>query len=103
MAFERWGYQFDGAFASPDSLESLPGVYVIWCRSQQDTWQVLYVGESENVQERTRNHNRRPFWLANCQGTIYYSATYTPNIGRDKRLEIEKKIREKAQPLCGQE
>jgi hypothetical protein len=102
MPFERWGYQFDGAYTSPDSLESLPGIYVIWCRSQEGAWHVLDVGESENVQERTSNHERRPCWLANCQGTIYYSATYT-NIGKNKRIEIENEIRRQERPVCGQQ
>lgn len=104
MPFERLGYQFDGAYTSPDSLEPLPGVYVIWCKSQKGTWQVLDVGESEDVQYRTRNHERLPCWHANCQGgTIYYSATYTPNIGTNKRLEIESEIRRQEQPVCGQQ
>lgn len=103
MAFERWGYQFDGAYTSPDSLEPLPGVYVIWCRSQEGAWHVLDVGESENVQDRTRNHDRLPCWRANCQGTIYYSATYTPNMRKNKRLELESEIRRREQPICGQQ
>jgi hypothetical protein len=102
MPFERWGYQFDGAYTSPDSLEPLPGIYIIWCRSKQGTWQVLDIGESENVKESSNNHERRPCWLQNCQGQIYYSATYTPNIGKNKRLEIEEKLRSESRPLCGQ-
>lgn len=102
MAFELWGYQFDGAFTSPDSLESLPGVYVIWCRSQQGTWQVLDVGESANVRDRVKNHERSSYWFANCQGQIYFSATYTLNMGKDKRLQIEKELRDRERPVCGQ-
>jgi len=103
MPFERWGYQFDGAYTSPDSLESLPGVYVIWCRSQEGAWHVLDVGESEDVRDRTTNHDRLSCWRANCKGTIYYSATYTPNMGKNKRLEIENEIRRRERPLCGQQ
>jgi len=29
MGFERWGYQFDGAYISPNSLQARSGVYVI--------------------------------------------------------------------------
>ena len=101
MAFERWGYQFDGAYTSPDSLESLPGVYVIWCRSQEGTWHVLDVGEAENVQDCTRNQDRLPCWQQNCQGEIYYSAMYTLNMGKNKRLEIESEIRRQERPVCG--
>jgi len=103
MAFERWGYQFDGAYASPDSLEPLPGVYVIWCRSQENVWHVLDIGESENVRDRTKNHDRQPDWSAKCRGTIYYSAMYTPDMGGEKRRKIEKELRDREQPVCGQQ
>lgn len=29
MAFDRWGYNFDGAHTDPNRLQSSPGVYVI--------------------------------------------------------------------------
>lgn len=101
MTFEYLGYQFDGAYASPDSLEARPGVYVIWCEDESK-WTVLDVGEAADVKERVKNHDRESCWERNCcSGTIYYSATYTPNIQQDKRMEIEQEIRNKANPLCG--
>ena len=57
MGFERWGYQFDGAYASPDSLQSRSGVMLIWCKKDVD-WTVLDVGESADVRERVSNHER---------------------------------------------
>ncbi len=100
MAFEYLGYQFDGAYTSPDSLESGPGVYVIWCRRDQN-WAVLDVGEADDVKERVKNHDRADCWKQNCVGIIYYSATYTPSLNQSQRNEIEQKIRDKANPLCG--
>lgn len=100
MPFEYWEYQFEGAFTSPDSLKSTSGVYVIWCKKEGE-WAVLYVGEATDVKERVKNHDRARCWAQNCSGTIYYTATYTPNLQPEERMKIEQKIRSLANPLCG--
>lgn len=101
MPFEYWEYQFEGAFKSPDSLKSKSGVYVIWCE-KEGNWTVLDVGESANVKERVKNHHRADCWAQNCSsGTIYYSATYTPSLQPEERIKIEQKIRNLANPICG--
>lgn len=102
MPFEYLGYQFDGAYASPDSLESSPGVYVVWCRCE-DKWYVLDVGESEDVRKRIRNHEREDCWKQQCPYEIFYSATYTPRLRETERVKIEQRIREQANPTCGKQ
>jgi len=100
MPFEYWEYQFEGAFTSPDSLKSTSGVYVIWCENEGE-WAVLDVGESDNVKERVKNHDRADCWEDKCLGTIYYTATYTPHLQQAERMQIEQRIRNLANPLCG--
>ena len=100
MAFERWGYQFDGAYTNCESLEERSGVYVIWCKIN-DHWSVLDVGESSSVRERVCQHDREDCWRRNCKGTIYYSATYTPNLQQEGRKAIESRIRQITNPPCG--
>jgi hypothetical protein len=82
MGFERHGYQFEGAFTSPEQLEARAGVYLVWCKSGE-TWTCLDVGESHNVQEGVLNHDRADEWRRNCRGVLYYAAHYTPNL-RDR-------------------
>lgn len=101
MAFERWGHKFDGAYTSPDSLQTTVGVYVIWCRVGDD-WSVLDVGESDNVRERVSYHERADCWMEHCTGTVYYSATYTPDLDEDERRAIEQEIRDSENPPCGE-
>lgn len=50
MTFERWGYEFNGAYTSPDSLQSGSGVYVIWCKDG-DNWIVVDVVESDDPKQ----------------------------------------------------
>ena len=101
MNFDRWGYEFDGAYESPDSLQARSGVYVIWCRNG-DNWTVLDVGEAADVKDRIMTHDRADCWSRKCSGTIYYSATYTPDLQQVGRMEIEQRIRLLADPLCGE-
>ena len=100
MSFERHGYHFAGAFTSPTQLEARAGVYVIWCK-RGETWTCLDVGESHNVQERVLNHDRAHQWQQNCRGTIYYAVHYTPNLHQTERRQIESRLRQLEQPLCG--
>lgn len=98
MPFERWGYQFEGAYKSPDSLKSRSGVYVIWCESE-GKWTVLEVGEAADVRGRVKNHGCADRWVKDCPGTVYYSATYTPNLQQAERTVIEQKIKDLAKSL----
>lgn len=101
MGFDRWGYHFEGCFTDPNSLESRSGVYVIWCKTGEN-WTVLDAGESSDVKDRVLNHDRKDCWTRNCKGTIYFSATYTPNLQQSGRKKIEQSIRATANPPCGE-
>ena len=102
MSFERWGYHFEGAFNSYNNLQARSGVYVIWCKNREN-WTVLDVGESSDVKNRVSTHDRADCWTRNCLGTINYSATYTPNLQQEGRIEIERKIRLQTNPPCGEQ
>jgi len=101
MAFERNGYQFEGAFTSPDNLEEKSGIYVIWCKISE-SWTCLDVGESHNVKNRVINHDRTDQWRRNCRGQIYYAAHYTPHLQQTGRMEIEQNLRALEKPVCGE-
>jgi len=101
MGFQKWGYDFEGAWTNPDNLESRSGIYVIWCKIGEN-WKVLDVGESHDVKARVLNHDRMECWKRYCNETIYYSVTYTPHLQQTGRQEIEQRIRQIANPPCGE-
>jgi len=100
MSFKKWDHEFDGAFTNPNSLKPAAGVYVIWCDPGK-YWIVLDVGESENVVERIKNHDRADCWRRNCSGNIYYSATYISD--QTDRIDLEYRIRSQERVACGEE
>lgn len=97
--FDRWDYHFDGAYTDPKRLREAAGVYVIWCKADNQ-WIILDVGESDNVRERLNNHERFDCWEDNCSGTIYYSATYISD--QQERLDLEQRIRNEEDVACGE-
>jgi hypothetical protein len=100
MSFERHGYHFEGAFTSASQLEARAGVYVIWC-NVGESWTCLDVGESHNLQERVLNHDRAGQWQRNCRGTLYYAAHYAPNLQQAGRMQMESRLRQFENPVCG--
>jgi hypothetical protein len=62
MAFKRWGYTFDGAYASPSQLEAGAGIYLVWCR-MGERWSVIDVGEAEPRAEELLGAEL-PWWRA---------------------------------------
>ena len=75
MGFVRWGHEFDGTYPSPDRLENLPGVYVLWCVRDR-RWDVLEVGSSAAVRVTLRA--RGGAIECDPDTTLHYSATYAP-------------------------
>jgi hypothetical protein len=100
MAFEHWGYTFEGAWNHPNNLEPRPGIYVIWCKTET-VWSVLDAGESQDVKAAVLAHPRKDDWKIKCTGEMYYAATYTPSLEPSGRKEIEQKIRLIGRPACG--
>ena len=93
------GYTFGGPYSSPSVLYSEPGVYVILCKTN-DSYKVLDVGESGNMKERVENHDRKDCWKKNCKSTIVYAEMKEAD--EDRRKKIEKTIRNKTDPPCGE-
>lgn len=97
--FDRWDYLFEGAYTDPNRLRDVAGVYVIWCKSDNQ-WTILDVGESDDVRNRINNHERADCWEDNCSGTIYYSATYISS--PQERSNLEQRIRNTENVSCGE-
>ena len=101
-SFYFYGRIFDGRYLTSLSLKSEAGVYVIWEFCAPDQWRVLDVGESDRVQSRLRNHEREEQWSRACMGTLYFSATYTPDLTPEQRKALEHQIRLTEKPCCGE-
>lgn len=75
MSFKLCDYEFDGYYSDPNRFREAPGVYIIWCKTD-DSWIILEAGDSDNIREQILNHPRADYWRKKCNGMIHYSATY---------------------------
>ena len=68
---------FEGPFADTFSLKNLPGIYVILGNNGGDNWEVVDVGESDDVRRRVENHDRKKDWQQQKLATLAVAALYT--------------------------
>lgn len=97
---------FEGPY-SIDTTEisaNKAAVYVIICKVSEK-YHVKDVGESGEVGVRIADHERRPCWESNCTGNLWVYLRYMPSddgyTSADRR-KLEKKIRDKYSPPCGE-
>jgi len=94
-------YTFEGPYKSPEHLRDDAGIYAIHCL-RRERYFLLDIGESSEVKSRVTDHDRKDCWLEHCHGTITYSVFYTPRKTQAERREVEKDLREKYEPVCGE-
>lgn len=101
MGINRWGYEFDGPYFDPNDLSEDPGVYLVECLDNNERT-ILDVGESDNVRNRVFNHDRKACWIENCKERIYYSAAYMIYTPEEEKRELESRIRNSENVICGE-
>jgi len=99
MAIPIGSYNFEGPFSNSDSLRSQSGVYVILgSNAGNGNWNVVDVGESEDVKTRVANHDRADCWkrqrYQQLAVAVYYCDART-------RTKVEQELRVKYNPPCG--
>ena len=93
------GYKFWGYYTLDDNLKTVGGVYVIF---DGQGHKFIDVGETNNLSDRPKNHERKPCWEKNSPNGIYFVARVEDN--EDERLIIEGHIRNNHPEMpCGKE
>jgi hypothetical protein len=88
-----WGY-----YTLEDQMKEVPGVYVIF-NGQGDSF--IDVGQSENLNNRPENHERKSCWIKHCSKGIYFLAKVINNA--EERTNIEQVIRNSHPEIpCGE-
>lgn len=89
------GYTFQGPYDPSKGFKSdFAGVYLI-VDSQN---RVVDVGETNSINTRLPNHDRKPCWTRHG-GSILYVC---PLNGEQERLSLESQIRATYSPSCGE-
>ncbi|MFH1244212.1 MAG: hypothetical protein V1487_01395 [bacterium] len=88
------GYNFSGPFSINATFTSdFAGVYLI----SNPQGKIIDVGETESMNTRLPNHDRKPCWVQNGGNALYVC-----NISQEgSRLALESSIRVANNPTCG--
>lgn len=93
------GYEFWGYYTLDENMRKVGGVYVIFDGQGN---KFIDVGETDDLSDRPRNHERKPCWIRNCPNGIYFAARVEED--ENKRLTIESDIRSRHPEMpCGKE
>ena len=96
-------YSFEGPLVLED-IKNTSGLYAIIDHRVNDKFYLLDVGESGELQNRIKNHDRKDQWAKKKQGDIEFYIHYTPYRTKEDRLQIEHGIRAHYgnENLCGE-
>lgn len=96
-------YLFEGPFML-ENIKNISGIYAIVDYRLNGMYYLLDVGESGELQDRIKNHDRKDQWLQKKQGYIEFYIYYTPYTPKKDRLQIEHGIRAYYgnENLCGE-
>ena len=68
-------------------------VYAIMVRTSDDKYRLVYVGQTENLNDRGfDNHQARKCWVTKAEGhseRLYISCHFMPNSSESERLKVE--------------
>lgn len=99
MSINISNYHAEGPFGNDNNLQPRSGVYVILGRrSTSATWNVVDVGESQNIRDRVSNHDRAPCWRGQGHAELSVAAIYADETNR---MLIERQLRAEFSPPCG--
>lgn len=90
------GYNFEGPWILGQSFNEIAGVYVIY--TSQD-W--LDVGETNKLEERISNHERKPDWVKASNG-LQINIVFYINSNSQQRQAMESYLRGYLKPVCGE-
>ena len=80
-------------------------IYVIICVISKDDWEVIDVGQSGELGTRIDTHERKRCWEQHCpNGNIWVCIYPMPSssFSKQQRIELEGKIRDEYNPVCGE-
>jgi predicted GIY-YIG superfamily endonuclease len=96
------GYLFNGPYllSNFDEIDKA-AVYAILCKLNE-TYYVIYIGQSGELGTRLQSHNKKECWEKHCKGTLYVAIFNTPSTtySAEQRRLIERELINEHNPVC---
>ena len=95
MSIDISWYEFEGPYEYTEDLNDESGVYVVLDITD---YNVIDVGQSDEVESRVEYHDRKDCWSRNSSKGVVYAVLYCDD---PDKTEIEETIRDLYNPPCG--
>ena len=98
------GLEFKCTHIDDADFGNIAAIYVILCVSSDSKTRVLDVGETGELGDRIRNHDRKDCWETHCENNNIWICVYpmpSAQFSKQDRLDVEAGIRRKYDPPCG--
>lgn len=95
------GYDFEGPYLKTDDIRNEAGVYLVTRKNTDGKYKIIDVGETDTLKTRLAGHDRKDCWAKYVTFPIFW-VLYTSDKAEVVRRKIEKGIREKYKPDCGE-
>lgn len=79
------------------------GIYTIWTKNYDDSFTILYVGETGDFDHRLdKSHHKFPDWVQNNRNGLYVHIYFMPidQYSEDVRLATEQNLIKLYNPIC---
>ncbi len=98
-------YDFDGPFQLENwNAPRRAGVYCVLHKDNSNSYNVDYVGESEDLSDRgfPWNHHRSNCWVreAGSRSNVYITVYYMPSSTKQQRTAVESELIRQYNPTC---
>ncbi len=101
MSIKIGDYLFEGSYMAPGDLRNKPGLFLV-TELLKGRHRILDLGESEEVRKTVETHSRRDDWLQKSEKyELRVSVLYTPDLTAAQRAALERYLRARLAPPCG--
>lgn len=78
MAITIGCFIFEGPFENASEIETASGVYVVLCRTVEESYTILEMGEADDLRSLIENHPHHDDWMETCSGPLSVCVMYGP-------------------------
>lgn len=78
MAITIGCFIFEGPFEKASEIETASGVYVVLCRTVEESYMFLEIGEATDLRSHIENHPHNDDWMETCSERLSVCVMYGP-------------------------
>jgi hypothetical protein len=103
MAIQLEDLVYEGPYPYFTKLKKEPGIWVVLTVSGKEAYDIVDVGQSDNVRNSVMRHPHSECWQKTAISGIEFAAHYTDTLDAKERDAVVEALRLKYKPKCAGE